>query len=116
MIFNLDNNKFFLISIGAIPGAFIRVQIDQNFFVNLIGCFLIGMIIRLNLSKKNKLVFAVGFCGSLTTFSGWILNLDQMINNGLLFEFILNLIVIILSGLTAIYFGNKLGEKITKLN
>ena len=40
----LKKNKFFLISMGAIPGAVLRWQIDDIFMVNIIGCFLLGFI------------------------------------------------------------------------
>ena len=79
----LKKNKFFLISIGAVPGALFRWQIDDIFIVNIIGCFLLGMINSLPISSRYKLIFGFGFCGSLTTFSGWSFQLFQLISNGL---------------------------------
>lgn len=45
-----------------------------TFFVNLLGCFLIGFFsglssVRLALSPQTKLFLTTGFCGGLTTFS-----------------------------------------------
>ena len=80
---SLNKNKFLLISIGAVPGALFRWQIDDIFIVNIIGCFLLGMINSLPISRRYKLILGFGFCGSLTTFSGWSFQLFQLISKGL---------------------------------
>ena len=64
-------NNFVLISIGAVPGAIFRWQIDDIFIVNIIGCFLLGIVNGLPISGRYKLIFGFGFCGSFSTFSGW---------------------------------------------
>ena len=66
------NNSILFISIGAVPAALFRWKIDDIFAVNIIGCFLLGFINTLLIPRKYKLIFGFGFCGSLTTFSGWI--------------------------------------------
>ena len=86
MIAEFYKTKLFLVSIGAIPGALIRWQVDDIFIVNIIGCFLIGFFNTLLIPKKIKLFISFGFCGSLTSFSGWILNLFKLISNGLFIE------------------------------
>ena len=80
----MDNStkNFFFISIGACPAAILRWQIDEVLIVNIIGCFLLGFINSLNISKRYKLIFGFGFCGSLTTFSGWSFQLFKLINQG----------------------------------
>ena len=65
----LRNNNFIIISVGAVPAAIMRWQIDQIFIVNAIGCFLLGFINSLPVSRRYKLMLGFGFCGSLTTFS-----------------------------------------------
>tara|TARA_Y100001968_G_scaffold29462_1_gene22787 strand:- start:273 stop:515 length:243 start_codon:yes stop_codon:yes gene_type:complete len=67
----LKKNKYFLISTGAVPGAILRWQIDDIFVVNTLGCFLLGIINAIPVKRIYKLIFGFGFCGSLTTFSGW---------------------------------------------
>ena len=67
-----------LVAIGAVPGALLRWQItsqlnDQNLFVNVLGAAVLGILVGLQSSPKRTLLIGVGFCGSLTTFSGWIL-------------------------------------------
>ena len=106
-------NNFFIISIGAIPGAILRWQIDQVFIVNIIGCFILGFINSLNISRRYKLIFGFGFCGSLTTFSGWSLQLFKLINQGSYKLFFLNSILMVMLGLLAISLGNLFAKKIT---
>ena len=105
-------NNFFIISIGAVPAAILRWQIDQIFIVNTIGCFLLGFINSLTISKRYKLILGFGFCGSLTTFSGWSLQLFKLINQGFYQLFFLNSISIVMFGIFAVSLGHLLAKKI----
>ena len=109
----LKHNNFFLISIGAIPAAIFRWQIDQIFIVNIIGCFLLGFINSLPVSSKYKLIFGFGFCGSLTTFSGWSSQLFKLINQGSYKLFFLNSILLVILGILAVGLGQWVSKKIT---
>ena len=67
-----------LVAIGAVPGALLRWQMtshfnDQNLAVNVLGAAVLGVLVGLRSSPRRTLLIGVGFCGSLTTFSGWIL-------------------------------------------
>ena len=67
-----------LVAIGAVPGALLRWQItshlnDQNLAVNVLGAGILGVLVGLRSSPRRTLLIGVGFCGSLTTFSSWIL-------------------------------------------
>tara|TARA_Y100001968_G_scaffold253739_1_gene239452 strand:- start:484 stop:828 length:345 start_codon:yes stop_codon:yes gene_type:complete len=108
----LKNNKFFLISIGAIPAALLRWQIKDIIVVNLIGSFLLGFINSLNISKRYKLIFGFGFCGSLTTFSGWSLQLFNFINEGFYKLFLVNSILIVLVAVSFAALGKLAANKI----
>ena len=105
-------NNFFLISLGAAPAALVRWQTDEIFIVNIVGCFLLGFINALNIARKYKLMFGFGFCGSLTTFSGWSLQLFQLITSGSNSRFFVNSLLIVFVGLLAIALGNFLAKKI----
>ena len=112
MAMDIKKNTFFLISIGAIPGALFRWQIDQIFTVNLIGCFLLGLFNSLTISKKYKLTLCIGLCGSMTTFSGWSFHLYRLLSQGLYKLFLFNSISMVLMGVFAIGLGHMLGKKI----
>ena len=105
-------NNFICISIGAVPAAILRLQIDQVFIVNIIGCFLLGFINSLAISKRYKLILGFGFCGSLTTFSGWSFQLFKLINQGFYQLFFLNAISIVMLGIFAVSLGHLLAKKI----
>ena len=106
------NNSIFFISIGAVPAAILRWQIDEIFVVNIIGCFLLGFINALLISRKYKLIFGFGFCGSLTSFSGWSFRLFELISQGLYKLFFLDLMSIFLIGFFAVGFGHLLARKL----
>ena len=108
----LKNNNFFLISLGAAPAAIVRWQVDGIFIVNIIGCFLLGFINALPMSKNSKLIFGFGFCGSLTTFSGWTFQLFELISKGSYMLFFLNSILIVVLGLFAIGLGHFLAKQL----
>ena len=108
----IKKNTFFLISLGAIPGALFRGQIDEIFIVNLIGCFLLGFFNSLNILKRYKLTLCVGLCGSMTTFSSWMSHLYKLLNQGLYKLFLLNSLSIVLIGIVFIGLGHIFAKKL----
>jgi len=78
--------------------------------VNIIGCFLIGIIYALAergniLSPSMRLLLATGFCGGYTTFSSFAYENISLLRDG---EFFYTSIYILLSlaiGLLAVYVG-----------
>ena len=109
---DIKNNKFLLISLGAILGALFRWQIDEIFIVNLIGCFLLGFFNSLNILKRYKLTLCVGLCGSMTTFSSWMSHLYKLLNQGLYKLFLLNSLSIVLIGIVFIGLGHIFAKKL----
>ena len=85
-----------LVASGAMPGALVRWQLVErlgpqlggprgaNLLANLVGCLLLGFLCG-PLPNRTPLMLAlgIGFCGSLTTFSGWILDLADLHQQGL---------------------------------
>lgn len=75
--------QILLVSFGAVLGALSRWQlgvwlnplISQFAFgtlmANVLGCFLIGIALGLNLQESSKLLLITGFLGSFTTFSAF---------------------------------------------
>ena len=108
----IKKNTFLLISIGAIPGALLRWQIDQIFIVNLIGCFLLGFFNSLTILKRYKLILGVGLCGSMTTFSGWSFQLYKLLSQGQYKLLLFNVISIVLMGVVAIGLGHMFAKKL----
>ncbi len=60
-----------------------------TFASNLLGCFIMGIVLQLMLTaewfnqssivtEQNRLLFAVGFCGSLTTMSSMVVEMNTL--------------------------------------
>ena len=106
------NNSYFLVSIVAVPAALARWQVNEIFITNILGCFLLGMINASHISRKNKLIFGFGFCGSLTSFSGWAFKLFDLISQGLYTLVFLNSILIVLIGCFTYGLGHILAKQL----
>lgn len=81
-------DKILFIAFGSALGGVARYLVGKwaptfysfpwgTFIVNIIGCFLIGLIYGLiakgiNLSENARLFLTVGFCGGFTTFSTYV--------------------------------------------
>ena len=82
-----DLSELALVALGAVPGAVMRWQIgshlhDNNVIVNVLGAFILGWLVGLPLRPKRQLLIGIGFCGSLTTFSSWMVNCVTFIAQG----------------------------------
>ncbi len=106
--------EFFIISIGSILGSLLRWKIDNIYFVNILGCFIFGFMNNLKISKNFKLFFCFSFCGSLTTFSGWIFELLNVFKRGLYLLFFLKFTLSLAIGYIFLYFGFSISNKIKK--
>ena len=81
-----------------------------TFFVNITGCFLIGLIYGLSeksslFSSGWKLFLAVGFCGGFTTFSTFANENLAMLRDGDFFHFLLYTGLSVFLGIAATFFG-----------
>ena len=82
-----DLSELALVALGAVPGAVMRWQIgsylhDNDVIVNVLGAFLLGWLAGLPLRPRRQLFIGIGFCGSLTTFSSWMVNCVSFIAQG----------------------------------
>ena len=80
-----------LVALGAVPGALLRWQValhcsDRHLLVNVAGAALLGYLAGLPAAPRRQLLIGIGFCGSLTTFSSWMLEAMQLISAGQVFE------------------------------
>ena len=83
----LELQELLLVGVGAVPGALLRWQLalhlgDQNLLVNVLGAALLGLLAGFPAAPRRQLLLGIGFCGSLTTFSSWMLAVMQYINVG----------------------------------
>ena len=83
--------ELFLVALGAVPGALLRWQValhgsDHHLLVNVLGAALLGLLAGLPAAPRRQLLIGIGFCGSLTTFSSWMLEAMQLISAGKIVE------------------------------
>ena len=106
--------KFFIyILLACYLGTFLRLFINNNFIISIIGSFLVGFFISKRLSYPAEKILLSGFFSCFTSFSGFIYFLYEVFNQGdwLKFIFLFNLIIII--NLFTMYFGFFISRKIT---
>jgi CrcB protein len=84
--------ELLLVAIGAVPGALLRWQAGvqlgpwlggsagADLLVNLVGSFVLGFLAG-PIPRRTSLLLllGIGFCGCLTTFSSWMLDVVKLI-------------------------------------
>ena len=87
--------ELLLVALGAVPGALLRWQsgvqlgpwlggsAGADLLVNVVGSFVLGFLAG-PIPRRTGLVLLVGigFCGSLTTFSSWMLDVVRLLQAG----------------------------------
>jgi CrcB protein len=117
-----------LVAAGAVPGALLRWRLadlgkglvggladlsEASLVANLVGSFLIGLIAALPGPRARLMLMGgIGFCGSLTTFSGWMLQITLALRRGRLLEALTVVLVSLLGGLAAVALGMLLGRRL----
>jgi len=100
-----------------LTGTFLLHYVKINFpvatfCVNITGCFLIGFIYifiieKFQVSPPLKYALTVGFCGGLTTFSTFSFEIFEMIKNNHFFNAALYILLSVIIGIIAVYFGGN---------
>ena len=94
-------------------GTFLRLFIDNNFVISIIGSFFVGFFISKKLSKTNELILLSGFFSCFTSFSGFLYFLYKIFNQGDWIKLMIFLNLIIIVNLFTMYFGSWISRKIT---
>jgi CrcB protein len=120
-----------LVATGAIPGALLRWQVGVRFgpllgggasgqatahlLVNLLGSFLLGVLAGPIPGRTLLLLLGgIGFCGSLTTFSSWMLDLVVLSQQGSPGAALLNLLLSLVLGVAAAAAGLALCRRLRR--
>lgn len=87
-----------------------------TFAVNIIGCFIIGLLTALPtegwLSTNTKLILTTGFCGGFTTFSTFMNENNALIKDGNIMMAAFYIILSLALGFAAVIMGIQLAKAI----
>ena len=96
--------------ISLLSKKYFLTPVIGTFFVNIIGCFIIGLVFGLVL-KSNvfpnfvRLFIISGFLGGLTTFSSFNIEIFELIKEGKIFLSLAYLLLSLIFGLLSTYLG-----------
>jgi CrcB protein len=115
-----------LVGGGAIPGALLRWRLESlgsllpsslqavlgsHGLANMIGCLVIGLVLARPAGRPRlTLAVGIGFCGALTTFSSWMLDLVRALDSRQLGTVSAVLVVSLAGGLGLVSLGYALGQ------
>lgn len=111
--------KCIIVGLGGFIGAVIRYLIGlipmnpqsgfpiKTFFINIIGAFVIGLVVAFGTKKDWNpqliLFLKVGVCGGFTTFSSFALETNQLIERGAFLCAMLYIVLSVIVALAAVY-------------
>ncbi len=96
---------------GVFAVRFLSVNLPvATFAVNIVGCFILGLLFaffidRPEINTSLKLALTAGFCGGLTTFSTFSLELFEMLKNAQYMQVLVYLTLSLIIGLLAVWVG-----------
>lgn len=108
------------IAIGGAAGSVLRYAVQKalnasfpagTLLVNVLGCFLIGLLWALankGMDEQKRLLLMTGFCGGFTTFSAFSLEGLTMITAGRWAAFFIYTVCSVAFGLLATFAGFKI--------
>ena len=105
--------SFIYIVLACYIATFLRLFIDNNFLISILGSFFVGFIIGKKLSNSSEKILLSGFFSCFTSFSGFIYFLYKFFNQGDWIKFIIFFNLIIILNLFTMYFGSWISRKIT---
>ena len=104
--------NFIYVLLAAYLATFLRLTINNNFFISIIGSFLVGFFISRKISYSTEKILLSGFFSCFTSFSGFIYFLYKILNQGDWIKFITLLNLIIIVNLFTMFVGYWIGRKI----
>ena len=106
-------NNLICIILAAYLATFLRIFIDNNFIISIIGSFFVGFIISKRFSYPSKEILLSGFFSCFTSFSGFIYLLYKILIQGDWIKFIIFSNLIIIVNLFAMLLGFWISRKIS---
>ena len=105
--------NFIYILLACYVATCLRLLIDNNFIISILGSFFLGFIVIKRLSYSSERILISGFFSCFTSFSGFIYFLYKILNQGDWIKFIIFFNLIIILNLFTMLLGFWIGRKIT---
>lgn len=114
-----------LVALGGATGAATRWAIATQgpglwenlpltvLFINMAGCALLGLLLGRGATEQPRLLLGVGFCGGLTTFSTFAVDVASLFQDQLLSQAAYLLAISVIGGLLAFVVGRRFGKALT---
>ena len=99
--------------LACFSATFLRVLLENNFIVSVIGSFFLGVVIAKRLNYSREKILLGGFFSCFTSFSGFIFFLYKIISQGDWIKFIIFFNLIIILNLFTMCLGFWISRKIT---
>ena len=101
------------ILLACYTASFLRIFINNNFIVSIIGSFLFGFVKAKRFSYSKERIMLSGFFSCFTSFSGFIYFMYKIFNQGDWIKFIIAFNLIIILNIFTMNFGFWISRKIT---
>ena len=105
--------NYIYIFLACYAATFLRILINNNFIVSIIGSLFFGFVIAKKVTYLKEKIILSGFFSCFTSFSGFIYFLYTVFNQGDWIRFIILFNLIIIMNLLTMYFGFWISRKIT---
>ena len=104
--------NFIYILLAGYLGTFLRLFVENNFLISILGSFFVGFLISKRLSYSSERILISGFFSCFTSFSGFLYFLYKIFNQGDWIRFIIFFNLIIILNLAMMLFGCFISRKI----
>ena len=101
----MKTNNFFYLLLAAYVATFLRLTINSNFFISIIGSFLVGFFTSRRLSYATEKILLSGFLGCFSTFSSFIYQLFDLFKKKKFLRLFFHYIEVIIFSFLFFYLG-----------
>ena len=107
----MKKRNYFFILIASLSATLLRLHIVNNLIISILGSFVFGFVIGRRYCKSINSILITGFCSCLTSFSGFIYDVYQLLKMDYYLEIFLYLNIILILNLLMMNFGFILSRK-----